>query len=85
MQLESTDGISASNRDANHAKAGIATLEELIEACAELDVTMEVCEMGLKAEELSLSDFRKDVTVMESGMVTFLAESEREKSHIVFI
>ena len=79
------DGISASDRDANHAKAGIATLDELLEACVELDVTMWVCEMGLKAEELPLSDFRDDITVMESGMVTFLAESERENSRIVFI
>lgn len=79
------DGISASDRDANHAKAGIATLEELMGACAELDVTMWVCEMGLKAEELSLSGFRKDVTITESGMVTFLTQSEKDGGRIVFV
>ncbi|MBT5048148.1 MAG: hypothetical protein HOM58_06575 [Rhodospirillaceae bacterium] len=79
------DGISAIDREASHAKRGIATLEELIEACAELDVTLRVCEMGLKAEDLSLSDFRDDLDVIEGGMVSFLAESETDGGRIVFV
>jgi peroxiredoxin family protein len=79
------NGQSPEERDAAHAKAGIATLEELIGACAELDVTMRVCEMGLIAEGLSSSDFRNDLAIAEGGMVSFLAEAEQDGGRIVFI
>lgn len=84
--LSATDGgVSAIDRDAHHADTGIATLEELMEACAELDVTVRVCEMGLRAEGLVLSDFRTDMAVIEGGMVSFLAESEKDGGRIVFV
>lgn len=82
---DTDDGISAIDRDANHGKAGIATLEELLEACIELDVTVQVCEMGLKAEGLSTLNFRTDISFSEGGMVSFLAESEKDGGRIVFI
>ena len=84
--LSATDsGISAIDRDGNHAETGVATLEELMEACRELDVTFRVCEMGLKAEGLSLSDFRTDISISGSGMVSFLTEAERDGGRIVFV
>ncbi|MDA0652414.1 MAG: DsrE/DsrF/DrsH-like family protein [Proteobacteria bacterium] len=79
------NGESAVDREAAHARAGVATLEELIQACTELDVTMRVCEMGLVAEGLSSNDFRTDVTVTVGGMVSFLAEAENDNGRIVFI
>ena len=79
------NGKSAVERDSAHAKAGIATLEELILACVELDVTMRVCEMGLIAAGLSPEDFRTDVAVIEGGMVSFLAEAENNDGHVIFI
>ena len=79
------NGKSAVDRDSAHAKAGIATLEELIQACVEFNVTMRVCEMGLIAEGLSSRDFRADVAVTEGGMVAFLAEAEKDSGRLVFI
>jgi peroxiredoxin family protein len=79
------NGNSAVERDSAHEKAGIATLEELVLACVELDVTLQVCEMGLIAEGLSSNDFRTDVTVTGGGMVSFLAEAEKDNGRIVFI
>lgn len=79
------NGERAVDREAAHARAGIATLEELIQACAELGVTMRVCEMGLVAEGLSSRSFRPELSVCEGGMVSFLAEAENDSGRIVFI
>ena len=79
------DGIKADERDRRHAADGIATLEELICACVEFGVTVRVCEMGLKAEGLSVAEFRTDVPVNEGGVVSFLAEAENDRGRIVFI
>jgi len=79
------NGEKAVDRDSAHAKAGIATLEELIKACVEFDVTMRVCEMGLVAEGLPSGEFRTDIEVTEGGMVSFLAEAEIDSGRIVFI
>lgn len=79
------NGASAVDRDAAHAAAGIATLEELIGACIELGVTMRVCETGLVAEGLLLDQLRTDASVIEGGMVAFLAEAENDDGRIVFI
>lgn len=79
------NGQRAIERESAHAKAGIATLEELLEACVEFGVTLRICEMGLKAEGLSSADFRADVPVIEGGMVSFLAEAEKDNGRIVFI
>jgi peroxiredoxin family protein len=72
-------------RDLSHATSGIASLEELIQACVEFDVTMRVCETGLIAEGLSPHDLRPDVAVTEGGMVSFLSEAEKDGGRIVFI
>jgi len=78
-------GESAADRDAAHANAGIAALDELVEACADLGVTVRVCEMGLMAERLSAADFRPDIPITVGGMVSFLAEAENDNGRIVFI
>ena len=57
----------------------------MIAACSELAVSFRVCEMGLVAEGLSLSDLRRDVAVAVGGMVSFLAEAEKDGGRIVFI
>lgn len=62
----------------------IATFEDLLSACVELGVTFMVCEMGLKARNLSADDLRKDVPVEPGGLVTFLSTAHKDGS-IVFI
>lgn len=78
------DGASPALRDAHHAGVGIASFEELLSACVELGVTIMVCEMGLKAEDMSADDLRADVPVKPGGLVTFLAEAG-EDGRIVFV
>src|SRR5690606_4478873 len=79
------EGIPPRERDAGHARDGLATMEELIAACVEFGVTIAVCEMGLKAEGLTRADLRSDVPLTEGGVVSFLAEAERDAGRIVFI
>ena len=62
-------------RDAEFAERGVATLETLIEACAALDVTFLVCEMGLRAAGLAMADLRDDLDYAEGGIVTFLNDT----------
>jgi peroxiredoxin family protein len=81
----SAGGLTAIERDASHSEAGIATMEELIAACVEFGATVRICEMGLKAEGLSAANFRADVPVIAGGLVSFLAEAERDNGQIVFI
>ena len=68
------DGSAATARDRAHGDRGIATLEELLSACVEMDVQFRVCEMGLKAEAIEAADLREDVSVMISGIVGFLGD-----------
>jgi len=70
------DGQPAAARDRAHETAGIATFEELLAACVELEVTFMVCEMGLKAEGLTRDALRDDVPVAEGGLVTLYAEAK---------
>jgi len=79
------DGAPAAARDARHAEAGIATVEELLVACVELGARFMVCEMGLRALHLIASELRPDVAVTEGGLVTMLAEADSDRARIVFI
>ena len=67
----------AAARDAEFAKRGVATLEELVAACAAHEVTFLVCEMGLRAVELTTADLRDDLAYEEGGIVTFLNDASR--------
>ncbi len=79
------DGTPAAVRDARHAEAGIATIEEMLSACVELGARFMVCEMGLRALALTSAELRADVAVTEGGLVTLLAEAEDDHARIVFI
>ena len=67
---ERLGGWAAPDRDL--AAQGLATFEELLAACAELGVDVDVCELGLKAVGLAESDLRADVPISVGGAVTFL-------------
>ncbi len=63
---------------------GLAGFEELLAACAALGAKVMVCEMGLRALGLELTDLRADVPVMPGGLVTFLSEAPRSGA-MVFV
>ncbi len=63
---------------------GLATLEELLTASAELNVRFLVCELGLRAVDLSLGDLRGDLGIREAGAVTFLNDAGPD-AQMVFV
>lgn len=78
------DGASPRTRNQTFAERGIATIEELLSACAALDVPVIACEMGLRALGLAPPHrFRPDLTIAVGGIVGFLAQAG--SSRIVFI
>ena len=54
---------------------GLAGFEELLEACTAFHVTVMVCEMGLRAVDLTSADLRDDIPYQEGGIVSFLADA----------
>ena len=70
--------------DDDFAAQKIATFDELLSACMEFDVTIMVCEMGLKARGLSADTLRDDIPVTSGGLVTFLSNASASGS-VVFI
>lgn len=70
--------------DANFKDRGVADFETLLSACIELRVRFMVCEMGLKAMDLTRDDIRADVPVELGGVVTFLNDANRQGS-VLFI
>ena len=67
------DGWAA--RDETLGEQGLATLEELLTAAAELDVRFLVCELGMRAVGLAADDLRGDLGIREAGAVTFLNDA----------
>jgi peroxiredoxin family protein len=65
----------AAAMDRDLGERGIAQFEELLSACAELGVRIMVCEMGLRAIGMTREDLRDDITVEETGAVTFLGDA----------
>jgi peroxiredoxin family protein len=81
----SNNGQDPASRDAAHAASGVATLEEMFDACAELGAIFQVCEMGMTAEDIAHEDLRMDLNIAPGGLVGFLAEAERDGGQVVFI
>ncbi len=57
-------------RDDDMKAAGVADVETLLRACADLDVSFIVCETGLKAQGTSAGGLRGDMTMEVAGLVT---------------
>ena len=76
-KLATGPGRTARARDRAYGKQGVAQMEELIAACNEMGVTFMVCEMGLRAEGLTIKDLRPDIAVTEGGIVSFLNDASR--------
>jgi peroxiredoxin family protein len=61
----------AAAQDAARRKAGVAGLEELLDACAALGAKFIACEMGLRSMALEANDLRNDIDIEIAGLVTF--------------
>jgi len=79
------NGKTAIERDNELSSGGIGTIEELAIACVELNVAFFRCDMGVKASKLDTTTFRSDIPTRSGGLVSFLAEAEKEDSQIIFI
>ena len=82
--LRTGGGGAAAPTDITYGERGVATFEELLDACRELGATFMVCEMGLRAIGMAIEDLRGDITYREGGLVTFLNDARAEGA-IVFV
>ena len=57
------------------AQQNLATFEELLAACAEMDATFMVCEMGMRATAVGRGQLRTDIKITEGSAVSFLADA----------
>jgi len=83
MPLSDTEGDGTA-RDAEYGGRKVATFEELLEACVTMKVRFLVCEMGLRARDLTRADLRDDIPIEEGGVVTFLTDASKDGA-MVFI
>jgi peroxiredoxin family protein len=73
--LTMADGRSGADLDADYRSRGVASFDDLIDACGALGVRFIVCEMGLRAIGLQRSALRDDLALVEGGLVTFYSEA----------
>ncbi len=71
--LADWSSLADAERDAIVRTRGVAGLDELREAAAELDIRLIACEAGLRAE--ALTDARLMPGAIVAGIATFLAET----------
>ena len=81
MPLSDGDGNGA-GRDADYAASKVATFDELLSACAALNVRFLICEMGLRARGMDRAGMRDDVEIEEGGVVTFLMDASSDGAMI---
>ena len=79
MPLSNAAGDGAS-WDARCRERNVANFEELLEACISMKVRFLVCEMGLRALEISREELREDVPIEEGGVVTFFTDASHNGS-----
>lgn len=63
--------------DQDYRQKGVATFDELMEACSALGVTFMVCEMGLRALGFEGTALRGDLDIETGGVVTFLNDASK--------
>jgi len=79
----SDDAATGADRDAFYKSSGIATMDELIDACVAFKVRFLVCEMGLRAKGLEETSLRPELNIEHSGVVTFLNDASKDGSMIL--
>ena len=70
-----TPGWADPEKEKAFAADGLATFEELLAACRDLEATFMVCELGLRAENLTAGDLRVDITITQGSAVSFLSDA----------
>ncbi|WP_119680128.1 DsrE/DsrF/DrsH-like family protein [Indioceanicola profundi] len=78
------DGTPAAEREAVLEARRVATMEELLEACGELDVRFLACEMGWRALGVEKPVLRPGLAVETAGVVTLLG-GVPPGHHLVFV
>ncbi len=73
-----------SDEEAANAAMGIATVEEMLAACLELDVVFMACDMGLKACGIERADLRADIEIGHGGAAAFIRDASRHGT-ILFV
>ena len=68
--------------DGHFASQGIASFDDLLGACISFEVTFMVCEMGLRAINMTVADLRDDIAYSEGGIVSFLADASKHGAMI---
>ncbi len=68
--------------DGQFASQGVASFDDLLCACISFEVTFMVCEMGLRAVDMTVADLRGDITYTEGGIVSFLADASKHGAMI---
>jgi len=84
LQNTSTCLETGADMDARFQDTQVADFETLLSACVELGVRFMVCEMGLKAMDLTRDELRADVPIEMGGVVTFLNDAHKDGS-VLFI
>ena len=72
------------SREKAFAADGLATFEDLLSACQELEATFMVCELGLRAEKLDTGDLRADIPITEGSAVSFLSDAS-DKGAMLYV
>ena len=70
--------------DDQFAAKNLATFDELLQSCLQFGVKFMVCEMGLRAEEITTNSLRTDIKFEEGGVVTFLNDTSKDGT-VIFI
>ena len=76
------EGQRGGDLDDSFSSKGIATFEELLEACVLLEVKFMVCEMGLQAVGMDGVPLRDDIPLDPGGVVTFLKDASKDGAMI---
>ncbi|MAI49507.1 MAG: hypothetical protein CMM16_02945 [Rhodospirillaceae bacterium] len=71
-------------REKAFAADGLATFEDLLSACQELEATFMVCALGLRSEKLDTGDLRADIPITEGSAVSFLSDAS-DKGAILYV
>lgn len=79
-----TAGWADDTSETAFAANGLATFEDLLAACSELDATFMVCELGLRAEKLNREDLRDDIRITDGSAVSFLSDAS-DKGAMLYV